>query len=104
MYALICLSIYISGFDLWVGKVPWRRAWQPTPVFSHGESPWTEEPGGLQSTGFQRAKHDWATKHGAASVYLSHFAARLKSTQLGKPTTLQFEKETFFPGWPCNVF
>ena len=20
------------------GKVPWRRAWQPTPVFSHGES------------------------------------------------------------------
>ena len=25
-------------FDLWVGKIPWRRAWQPTPVFLHGES------------------------------------------------------------------
>ena len=24
---------------------PWRRAWQPTPVFLPGESPWTEEPG-----------------------------------------------------------
>ena len=24
-----------------------RRAWQPTPVFSSGESPWTEEPGRL---------------------------------------------------------
>ena len=23
--------------------------------------PWTEEPGGLQSTGLQRAGHDWAT-------------------------------------------
>ena len=26
-------------FDLWMGKLPWRRAWQPTPVFlpgSHG--------------------------------------------------------------------
>ena len=28
-----------------------------------GESPWTEEPGGLQSTGLQRIGHDWSTKH-----------------------------------------
>ena len=27
------------GFDPWVGKIPWRRAWQPTPVFLPGESP-----------------------------------------------------------------
>ena len=26
------------GFDPWVGKVPWRRAWQPTPVCLPGES------------------------------------------------------------------
>ena len=25
-------------FDPWVGKIPWRRAWQPTPVFLLGES------------------------------------------------------------------
>ena len=25
-------------FNPWVGKVPWRRAWQPTPVFLLGES------------------------------------------------------------------
>ena len=25
-------------FDPWVKKVPWRRAWQPTPVFLPGES------------------------------------------------------------------
>ena len=24
--------------DLWVGKIPWRRAWQPTLVFWPGES------------------------------------------------------------------
>ena len=41
------------GFDLWVRKIPWRRAWQPTPVFLPGESPWTEEPGGLQSMELQ---------------------------------------------------
>jgi len=32
--------------QFWVGKIPWRRAWQPTPIFLPGESPWTEEPGG----------------------------------------------------------
>ena len=25
-------------FDPWVGKIPWRRAWQATPVFLPGES------------------------------------------------------------------
>ena len=38
------------GFDPWVGKIPWRKEWQPTPVFFprkfHGQrnlagySPW----------------------------------------------------------------
>ena len=45
----------------WEG--PWRRAWQPTPVLFPGESPWTEEPGGLQLMGSHRVGHDWATKH-----------------------------------------
>ena len=26
------------GFSLWVRKIPWRRQWQPTPVFSAGKS------------------------------------------------------------------
>ena len=30
---------------------PLEEAWQPTPVFLPGESLWTEEPGGLESTG-----------------------------------------------------
>ena len=36
------------------GRFPWRRAWQPAPVF------WTltEDPGGLQSGGSQRVGHD----------------------------------------------
>ena len=28
----------IPGFDPWVGSIPWRRKWQPTPVFFPGES------------------------------------------------------------------
>ena len=37
---------------------PWRRSWQPTPVFLLGESPWTEGPGGLQSMELQRVGHE----------------------------------------------
>jgi len=33
-------------FNSWVGKIPLRRAWQPTPVFLPGESQWIEEPVG----------------------------------------------------------
>ena len=46
------------GFDPSVGKIPWGRAWKPTPILLPGESPWTEEPGGLQSVVSQRAGHD----------------------------------------------
>ena len=41
-------------FDPWFGKIPWKRAWQATPVFLPGEYPWTEEPGRLQPMGSQR--------------------------------------------------
>ena len=33
-----------GGFEPWVGKIPWRRKWQPTLVFlpgtSHGQGAW----------------------------------------------------------------
>ena len=44
----------------WIGKISWRRAWQPTQVFLPGESPWTEKPGGLQSMWSQKVRHSWA--------------------------------------------
>ena len=34
----ICLQCRRSRFDPWVGKIPWRRKWQPTPVFLPGEA------------------------------------------------------------------
>ena len=40
-------AVQETGFNLWVGKIPWRRAWQPTPIFLSRESPWTEKPGRL---------------------------------------------------------
>ena len=41
------------SFNPWVGKIPWRRARQPTPVFLPEESYRTEDPSRLQFTGSQ---------------------------------------------------
>ena len=48
--SIICLQHRRPGFEPWVGKIPWRRKWQSTPVLlpgkSHGQrsqvgySPW----------------------------------------------------------------
>ena len=40
-------------FNLWVRKIPRRRAWQPTPVFLP-----REQPGGQQSMRSHRVGHD----------------------------------------------
>ena len=49
-----------------------ERKWQLTPVFLPWKILWTEEPNGLQSTGLQRVRHHWATKHAC-----SHAKARI---------------------------
>ena len=46
-------------FTPWVGKSPWRSAWQPCTTLTW-RIPWTEECGGLQSTVLQRVGRDWS--------------------------------------------
>ena len=49
----ICLQYRRPGLDPWVGKIPWRREWQPTPLLQG------EFLG--QTVGSQRVGHHWAT-------------------------------------------
>ena len=44
------------GSILGLGRSP--GGGQPTPIYLPGETPWTEEPGGLQSMASQRVGHD----------------------------------------------
>ena len=46
-----------------LGRSPGGGHGNPLPIFLPGESPWTEEPGGLPSMGLQRVGHVWATKN-----------------------------------------
>ena len=42
----ICLQCRRCGFHPLVGKIPWRRAWQPHSSILAWRIPWTEEPVG----------------------------------------------------------
>ena len=48
-----------QGFDPWVGKVPWRRAWQPTPIFLPGESHRQKSLESYSPKG-SRVRHNWS--------------------------------------------
>ena len=56
---LQCRSCRRHWFNPWVGKITWRRAWKPTPVFLPWRIQWKEEPSVLQSMGSHRIGHDW---------------------------------------------
>ena len=47
-------------FDPWVGKIPWRRAWQPIPGFSFGKSHGQMSLVGYSAWGCKRVRHDWS--------------------------------------------
>ena len=51
--------------ETWVQSLGWKDALEEgmAPVFLPRESPWTEEPGGLQPMVLQRVRRDWATKY-----------------------------------------
>ena len=56
-----CLKCRRPRFDPWVGKILWRREWQPTPVFCLENSMDRGlQFGRLQFMGLQRVRHDWA--------------------------------------------
>ena len=66
-------------FDPWVGKIPWRRKLQPTPVFLPGKFHGQRS---LQSMGSQRVGHDWPTHtHTYAYTYLKRSDVKLKLSQ-----------------------
>ena len=49
------------GFNAWVGKISWRRAWQPTPVFWPGESHGQRSLGGYNPWGQKESDTTKAT-------------------------------------------
>ena len=55
-------NVETHRFDLWVGKIPWKRAWQPT-QYSCLENPIDRGVWWATVQGSQRVGHDRVTKH-----------------------------------------
>ena len=49
-------------FNPWVGKIPWRRKWQPTPVFLPERSYGERSLAGYSPWGHKRVGYDLDTK------------------------------------------
>ena len=47
------------GFNCWVGKIPWRRKWQPTPVFLPGKSHGQRSLAGYRPWGQKESDMTW---------------------------------------------
>ena len=62
------------GFGPWVGRIPWRRAWQTHSGILAWRIPWTEKPGKLQSIRSHKVGHGWSNLAGTqySIVYLYH--------------------------------
>ena len=58
-------------FDPWVEKIPWRREWQPTPVFMPGESDRQRSLAGCTPSGCKRVRHNWSTKTRSVKTKIS---------------------------------
>ena len=52
------------GFDSWIGKIPWRRKWQPTPVLLPGKSHgWRTLAGRIQPVHGVTKSRTWLSLH-----------------------------------------
>ena len=60
-----CMKCKRPGFDPWVGKIPWRREWLPTPVFMPGEFHGQRNMVGYSPWGCKGSGTTEANKHAA---------------------------------------
>ena len=67
------------GFDPWVGKIPWKRAWQPTSVCLPGESHRQRSLEGYSPWGHKESDTTEATEHAHMQMMSKKITYGLKS-------------------------
>ena len=82
-----------------VGKMPWRRKWQPSPVFLPGESHGERSLEGYSPCG-HRVRHDWANEHAPIHVIIAiwHIQSAMR-----KQVTSTFSEFLFIYFQQCKV-
>ena len=59
-----------TGLTPGLGKIPWRRKWQPTPGFLPGESHEQRSLAGWRPWEHKRVRHDAVTKQQHSNMYV----------------------------------
>ena len=59
--------------DPWVGNIPWRRKWQPTPIFLPGKSQGQRSLVGYSPWGLQRVIYNLVTEQQQATKLSTEF-------------------------------
>ena len=87
------------GFSPWIGKIPWRRKWQPTPVFLPGESHGQRSLAGY-SPWLCRVRQDWAIEHTHSRTHsgISNWSLTRKLWKSEESRHLKKKKKFFFKG------
>ena len=67
------LSAKKYGCDPWVGKISWRRAWQPTPVSLPGESCGQRRLAGYSPWSHKELDMTEASEHTQHAAYTLYF-------------------------------
>ena len=77
-------ALWETRFSPWVGKIPWKRKWQPTPVYLPGKSHGQRSLGGYSPRGHKEldmTEHTnhlpWEKKAQCYSSFLCFFFFRL---------------------------
>ena len=76
----------LAGFDPWVGKIPWRRKWQPTPGFLPGKSHGQRSLAGYSPWGLKESGTTEATEQNSRTRIKSSFlvpAVMARAQKLG---------------------
>ena len=59
----------LGSINSWIGKIPWRRAWQPTPVSLPEKSQEQRNRAGYSSCGRKESDTTGATEHNTANSF-----------------------------------
>ena len=75
-----CRGCRRPGFNPWLGKIPWRRKWQPTPAFLPGEFHRQRSLAGYSP---RSCKESDTTEHTHIYTSLSPYSVSSMQTRLG---------------------
>ena len=95
------------GFNPWVRKIPWRRAWWPAPVFLPGESRGQRHLEGCGSKGPTKSWTRLSSTHQHCWVYgrLETLSAHLPAFSLPEAGQIPFlvHHDFSIPSWTKNL-